>query len=184
MCRTPDESEELTRIMPWPFSKAQIADHGATLAWSRRLGAVGQLLDDGGLELRDLAISLPADDTWITGVVWWSQREQTGWSLVTLRVADGTLIPLGPSNLSARSPSAYLAGQSWRARLGAVGLLMDRTNRVLHHPTILELNEGFVVTAQRIKPATEPERGLVSLAFTTDELVAAHRDTMTHGVRQ
>ena len=164
--------------MPWPFHKSKNDALAALPDWFSRLGYVGDLLDDSRLEIRDLALSWVNDEVWATGTAWWSRREQSGWSGVNLRIVDSALVPLGTVALPTSSPSGHIVGVGWQPRLGAVGLLMDRTGGKLRNPTILELDEGFVVTADRLGTPTEPNRGSVSYPFTVEDLVSAHRSTL------
>jgi hypothetical protein len=160
--------------MPLLFRKSASHAFQRAADWATSMGQIGCTLDKSGLDLRDLALSLVGDDVWICGAVWWSERIQSGWTTVTLRLDGNGLSPVGTSALPKRSPSGLTGRASWEARLTAVGILLDRLGYVVQFPAVLQVGDGFAVTVQTIGTPTVPNPGLISHQFSAAQLAAAH----------
>jgi hypothetical protein len=141
--------------------------------WVTTMGNVGRALDKSGLDLRDVALSIAGEEVLICGAVWWSQRVQSGWTTVTLRLDNEKLYPAGKSSIPGKSPSGHSGRASWQVRLTALGLLLDRAGHPVLNPAVLEIDDGFVVTVETVGTPTKPNPGIISYEFTADELAAA-----------
>ena len=160
--------------MPLLFRKSASRAPQQAREWATSLGVIGRALDRSGLDLRDLAVSLVNDEVWICGAVWWSERVQSGWATLTLRLEGDRLSPVGSSSMPKRSPSGHTGRAGWEARLTALGMLLDRLGYVVRFPTILQVDDGFAVTVQTVGTPTVPNPGLISHQFSAAQLAAAH----------
>jgi hypothetical protein len=160
--------------MPLLFRKSKSSAFQRARDWATSLGVIGRVLDKSGLALRDLALSLVGEEVWVCGAVWWSERVQSGWTTVTLRLDGDCLSPVGSSAMPKRSPSGHTGRAGWEAKLTALGILLDRLGYVVQFPLILQVGDGFAVTIQTIGTPTVPNPGLISHEFTAAQLAAAH----------
>ena len=160
--------------MPLLFRKSASHAYQRFPDWATSLGTIGRALDKSGLDLRDLALSLVGDEVWICGAVWWSERVQSGWTTVTLRLDGDGLSPVGSTSMPKRSPSGHTGRAGWEARLAALGILFDRLGYVVRFPTILQVEGGFAVTVQTVGTPSMPDPGLISHEFSAAQLAAAH----------
>jgi hypothetical protein len=160
--------------MPSLFRKSTPSAYQQAPDWATTLGTIGRVLDKSGLDLRDVALSLVGAEVWVCGAVWWSERVQSGWTTVTLRLDGDSLAPVGSSSMPKRSPSGHTGRAGWEARLTAIGILLDRLGYPVRFPTILQVDDGFAVTVQTIGTPTAPDPGLISRGFTAAQLAAAH----------
>jgi hypothetical protein len=174
--------------MPWGFHKKPPAglanDFRAGTHWTIRLSAVGRQLDHSGLDLSDLALSVAGQDVWIVGNAWWSCGEQAGRSNITLRSVGDRLEFGSEMQRSTLSLAAPPQEHRWESAFAAVGQLLDRSQRLLRNPTILQLGEGFVVTADTAVEGEPPVQQQISLSFTIHELEAIAGGMFTPGGRQ
>ena len=167
--------------MPLLFKKSPPTRSAIASDWATTMWNVGHALDKSGLDLRDVAISIAGEDVWICGAVWWSQRVQSGWTTVTLRLENGSISPVGTSTIPGKSPSGHSGQSSWQARLASLGVLLDRTGHAVLNPAVLEVGGGFAVTVETIGTPTKPNPGLISYGFTAEELAAASPAALRRG---
>jgi len=167
--------------MPLLFRKSPSKASPIASDWATTMGNIGQALDKSGLDLRDVALSIAGQDVWICGAVWWSQRVQSGWTTVTLRLDNGNLQPVGTSSIPGKSPSGHSSRSSWEVRLASLGVLLDRTGQAVLNPAILEVGDGFAVTFETVGTPTKPNPGLISHGFTAEELAAASPAALRRG---
>ena len=102
--------------MPLLFRKSKSSAFQRARDWATSLGVIGRALDKSGLDLRDLALSLVGEEVWVCGAVWWSERVQSGWTTVTLRLDGDCLSPVGSSAMPKRSPSGHTGRAGWEAK--------------------------------------------------------------------
>jgi hypothetical protein len=168
--------------MPLLFKKSPSKRSAIASDWATTLGNIGQIMDKSGLDLRDVALSIAGEEIWICGAVWWSQRVQSGWTTVTLRIENGRLHPVGTSSIPGKSPSGYTGhSSSWQVRLVSLGVLLDGAGHVVLNPAVLEVGDGFAVTVETIGTPTKPNPGLISYGYTEAELAATSPVALQRG---
>lgn len=166
--------------MPWGFGRGRRdasdrQDTGASLAslrYEARLGAIGEALDAHPEPLRDLAISLTSERSFISVLARHSSLYQGGWASVTYRIEE---LADGPGAAeSARQPLHARAGGSWTMWLGAVGLLLDEFRDEARDVRLLEVEGGAVVDLTVRSPDSEAGAwSSVSREFTSSQVQAA-----------
>ena len=141
--------------------------------WADRLEMLGLALDGTGLTLRDLAVSVTGEETWVCGWVWYQGRMRSGWSTLALRLDGDRLVPVDPGAPVLDRVVGDNARPPWAPRLRAIGLLLDRSAAQLADPWIIEVGDGFVVTVLTAMDAARASRIPLSREFGVADLETA-----------
>lgn len=141
--------------------------------WAGRLGAIGLALDETGITLRDLSISVAGEEAWLCGWAWFQARTRSGWSVMALRLDGDRLVLVDPAGRPLERAVGASARPPWAPRLRAIGLLLDRSGVQLIDPWLVEVGDGFVVTALTAMDAGRASRIPLSREFGAEDLEAA-----------
>ena len=159
--------------MRWTLGGRKQGSAPANHNWTTHLRNVGEVLDKSGLDVQDLAVSVTGQGTWICCSAWFSTHRKSGWRSINLQI-DGNQLLAGDQDLdSFRSRGMRRSMPAWTHQLRNLGLLMDSSPRPFHDPYVLQVGDGFVVTAQVHSTPTESYHGPLSFGFTAAELLSA-----------
>jgi hypothetical protein len=129
--------------------------------WEERLARLGRALDDVPSSLMDVAAAVTSERIYVTALVARSGYWLGQWVSETYVLTGDDLTPIkglltGPDADSPSRARPQLAGAlpltgraTWAARLGAVGIVLDRQPEPLAEPSIVQVADGFVMTALR-----------------------------------
>lgn len=131
------------------------------IVWEERLARVGRALDDVPSSLKDVAAAVTSERIYVTALVARSGYWLGQWVSETYVLTGDDLTPIedlltGPGADSPSRARTQLAGAlpltgraTWAARLGAVGIVLDRQPEPLAEPSIVQVGDGFVMTVLR-----------------------------------
>jgi hypothetical protein len=149
--------------------------------WSDRLGHLGGAIDGADQEVRDLAIILeggPEDRGAMLSLLGHRQSVfHSGWTSLMYRLDSGTdaLNNHATGFLEqAYSPSIPPHGAvgPWRARLNAIGALIDDRRPDLRSPSLIVLSGGVVINGVLASSVSEQPGRLISFELSDDEIRA------------
>lgn len=165
------------------FRKRHTGDDAATppppldIGWCHRLGAVGDALDGTGEPFVDVAIVTdgPSESSsaLINTLGYQTNLYNSGFNPMMFRLEPPADEPVVQAASDPETAPVALTPQSfgsWGGRLRGVGHILDVVEPAMSSPTILDLEDGVVVTALLPSPKLQPAWLLYTFEYSNKQI--------------